>query len=176
MEALQEWDIQWFRRINNMACCNRVRDAVMMMFTFLGDGLVQTIVVLALAYVTGLGHVLYIKALAAMALGGLGVRLGKIFVPRRRPLRLLPDARVLGPKLFISSFPSGHTCTAFSLVVTLGHTWPYLLPLFLPVATGIGLSRIYVGAHFPLDVLSGAALGTTAGVMVLTVLKLTALV
>ncbi len=61
------------------------------------------------------------------------------------------------------SFPSGHTMTAFAVV----GVWVVLIPgywfVLLPVAMLIGLSRIYLGVHYPTDVLFGALLGTTIG-------------
>lgn len=57
-------------------------------------------------------------------------------------------------------FPSGHTANAFGfamcLILAFKNRWRYL---WLLVAAGIGLARIYVGAHFPLDVVAGAAIG-----------------
>jgi len=64
------------------------------------------------------------------------------------------------------SFPSGHTMTAFAVMgviyVLLPAVW---LPL-LPVAVLIGLSRIYLGLHYPTDVLMGALLGSVIGLAV----------
>lgn len=61
-----------------------------------------------------------------------------------------------------SSFPSNHTAVAFAmayLVLRLYPTWPNILLLYL-LAFFIGLSRVYLREHYPLDVLGGAALGT----------------
>ena len=58
-----------------------------------------------------------------------------------------------------ASFPSGHTVTAFATALALGWFAPRLRwPLFA-LAVLIGLSRVGVGAHYPSDVLAGAALG-----------------
>lgn len=57
-------------------------------------------------------------------------------------------------------FPSGHTAVAFALAVV---TFPYLSSRWRAVtilaATTVGFSRLYFGAHFPLDILGGLALG-----------------
>ncbi|MBI4536462.1 MAG: phosphatase PAP2 family protein [candidate division NC10 bacterium] len=61
-----------------------------------------------------------------------------------------------------SSFPSGHATTAFAAAAFLALWRPRLaIPAFL-LAALVALSRVYLGAHFPSDVLAGALLGTSA--------------
>ena len=72
---------------------------------------------------------------------------------------------LIGPALRAGAFPSGHTATAFAVMALLGAYitgWGRLLPL-LALATLVGLSRIALGVHWPLDVLAGAAGGWLAG-------------
>ncbi len=61
------------------------------------------------------------------------------------------------------SFPSGHTAAAFAVAVALAGGSPGLAAVALVLAAGIGLSRIYLGAHYPLDVAAGVLLGAGAG-------------
>lgn len=75
------------------------------------------------------------------------------------------EFNVIGPAHSAGSFPSGHTATAFAVMALLSvylPNWGRLLPL-LALATLVGLSRIAVGVHWPLDVLAGAAGGWLAG-------------
>ncbi len=86
-----------------------------------------------------------------------------------RPAAVLDPSliHVIGPELHARSFPSGHTATAFVLagLVVLGlrpgRAWRRVV---LVLAALVALSRIAVGAHWPVDVLVGAALGWGAAI------------
>jgi membrane-associated phospholipid phosphatase len=84
----------------------------------------------------------------------------KLAVRRRRPeLRGLPALTDTPTQL---SFPSAHACTSFAaarMYARLGLPATGLYGL----AVGLSLSRLYLGAHYPSDVLAGAVLGTVVG-------------
>ena len=87
------------------------------------------------------------------------VMLLKCAVGRPRP----EDAN---PPRWDSSFPSGHTAAAFAMAYIYGEQYPRLrIPLYL-FATSVGLSRIYLGEHYPSDVLTGAAIGVASGIII----------
>ncbi|MBU2114098.1 MAG: phosphatase PAP2 family protein [Gammaproteobacteria bacterium] len=69
------------------------------------------------------------------------------------------------------SLPSGHTAGAFVIVAAVASCYPLWLPLVLVWAGGIGLSRIVLGVHFPLDVCAGAVLGTASTMIALFLLS-----
>ena len=58
-----------------------------------------------------------------------------------------------------ASFPSGHSITAFCTAVALGYFMPRLRWPLLFVALLVAMSRVIIGAHYPSDVLAGAAIG-----------------
>jgi undecaprenyl-diphosphatase len=66
---------------------------------------------------------------------------------------------------FVSSHATNHFAIAVFLVFFLGSKMRYFTPLVLFWAAIIGYSRIYLGAHFPGDVICGALLGSTLGVV-----------
>ncbi len=82
---------------------------------------------------------------------------------RARPTSAIEGFTALAENPDAFSFPSGHTSAAFSVAVAFGGAPFGLGPLSLLMATGIGLSRVYLGAHYPLDVAAGVALGSVAG-------------
>ena len=60
------------------------------------------------------------------------------------------------------SFPSAHSATAFMIAIFLSARYPKMSPLFIIMAFLIALSRVYIGFHYPSDVLVGAFLGMFA--------------
>ena len=87
-----------------------------------------------------------------------------------------PPLRYVHPHTLVSvpsgsSFPSGHTSTSFACAAVLSFFVPRAAPAFYVLALAIGFSRIYVGVHWPLDVLGGIALGTAVGVAVIALLR-----
>jgi membrane-associated phospholipid phosphatase len=90
-------------------------------------------------------------------------------IGRRRPPRLFAALHPLVRVPQHGSFPSGHTTTAFAcaLVLAAAVRRPLVRAAFFLLAAAIGFSRLYVGVHFPLDVLGGALLGLAYGALAL---------
>lgn len=84
----------------------------------------------------------------------------KYYFRRQRPFISLVQAIAVGKKPGTFSFPSGHSAAAFAGAWLLTRHYPRLAPLWYTVAVLTGFSRIYLGAHYPGDVLSGAVTGT----------------
>ena len=105
-------------------------------------------------------------SLTAMLLGLLCTNVAlKHLVGRTRPWLVVEGLIHLVAEHDPNSFPSGHTCAAFASAVawlgTLPKRWMKVTALVLAVL--MGFSRLYVGVHFPSDVVVGALVGSACG-------------
>jgi len=67
-----------------------------------------------------------------------------------------------------NSFPSGHTAASFAVAYVLARRFPRFALFFYAVAFLVGASRVYIGSHYPTDILAGAILGVATGYLLLT--------
>ncbi len=87
---------------------------------------------------------------------------------RVRPFRAIAEAP--DPLLQFTvghSLPSGHAATSFAGAVVLAYYFRRLAPWLVLLAAGVAFSRVYVGVHYPFDVLLGSAIGALWGGLVL---------
>jgi undecaprenyl-diphosphatase len=90
---------------------------------------------------------------------------------RPRPFESIPGVDTLVGATVGQSLPSGHAATSFAGAVILTYLLPRAAPVFL-LAVAIAFSRVYVGVHYPSDVVVGAALGALVALTALAVLRL----
>jgi undecaprenyl-diphosphatase len=107
------------------------------------------------------------RLLAAGATTWAASKVVKRVTQRPRPVALLRDAHVRGREAAGLGFPSGHAGVAVALGVgawhRLGPRGRVAAAVLMPI---VGGTRLYVGAHLPLDAVSGAALGLTIDALV----------
>ncbi|KAA8485578.1 undecaprenyl-diphosphatase [Arcticibacter tournemirensis] len=103
-------------------------------------------------------------ALGSLAGSALLSTLSKAITRRDRPF--VNHGDVIFAKSFPTdySFPSGHTTVAFSTATTLSLSFPkwYVIVPAYTYAASVGYSRMYLGVHYPSDVLGGAILGSAS--------------
>ena len=80
-------------------------------------------------------------------------------IDRTRPSGVYSEPKPLVHAPHDGSFPSGHAASSFACATILTFFAPRAAPAFFLLAAAIAWSRVYVGVHYPLDVLGGAALG-----------------
>ena len=93
----------------------------------------------------------------------------KALVDRPRPPAVLPEADPLLGGTVGASLPSGHAATSFAGAVILAILFRRGTWALLALAVLISFSRVYVGVHYPLDLLAGAALGVAVAAVPLLV-------
>jgi undecaprenyl-diphosphatase len=83
----------------------------------------------------------------------------KPIVNRERPYVSAPDPAIIGGRPDDASFPSGHAANAFAGMTVLSRAAPTARFLCWSLAIVIAYSRVYLGVHYPLDVIGGAVVG-----------------
>jgi len=175
LEALQSWDESVFLAING-GLSSQLLDGVMRAMSELGEGLPVALILLACAFIgekSGVrGRIVFM--LVGVLAGSVLVHVVKLVGSRPRPGGAF-EARIKTGEVKVNlvgapprgktSFPSGHAQGAFSSAIVLGELFRRLRWPLIAVATMIALSRIYVGAHFPIDVLVGSLLGVVGGLI-----------
>lgn len=107
------------------------------------------------------------RAGVAMALASLAATY--VVQKRVKPLfrRVRPfvnrEAYVVGVRPADHSFPSGHSASSFAAATALAYFYPRAAPLGYTLATGVALSRVHLGVHFPSDTAVGGAIGVAIG-------------
>jgi undecaprenyl-diphosphatase len=106
--------------------------------------------------------VLLLTAAAVVLADTAALALKRVF-ERPRPYVPFPDPEPLVGTGLDYAFPSGHAATSFAGATVLSRAAPRLAPVFFLLAAAVAWSRVYVGVHYPSDVLAGAVLGVLVG-------------
>jgi membrane-associated phospholipid phosphatase len=141
-------------------------DKMMLGFTQIGSGITALAVGLIL-FLAGNRLAAYELVLGTLTLW-IVVELVKALVRRPRPFIWVTQARIVGYRVSGRSFPSGHTSQAFFMATLMAshfHASAWVVFLLYTIALLVGITRMYVGAHYPRDVLAGAILGSVWGLL-----------
>lgn len=157
------WDIYLFRFVNNWAGRFGSLDALGIFAAVFLLPLLGVLLLLAAFTVKSLReehwYEMPIKALLAGALA-YGVRsiLGELLA-RPRPFFALSDMQLLVGRETSHAFPSGHAAVSFALAFVVYRQDRDWGMAFLVLAVLVALGRVFVGVHYPLDILGGAVVG-----------------
>lgn len=163
MTRLAAWDQRFFIRVFQRCASQPVfRSCYWLSKT--ADGPLYLLLAAWLYFWQPAGYLQFIQLLAA----GFALEL-PLYLLLKNSVRRLRPADLLQQHIqsYIvpsdkSSLPSGHTAGAFVLTTTVALVYPWYLPVLLPWAFAVGLSRVLLGVHFPCDILAGMLLGTSA--------------
>jgi undecaprenyl-diphosphatase len=162
IEALLRWDEAVLSAVARME--RRGADAVMRAFTRAGDTPGWILHGLAAFVLLGIDAATLGVMTAAGVMATIASQVAKRAFCRARPSAAIVGftARSEDPDPY--SFPSGHSTVAFAIATAAIATAPVLGVFELLVAAMIGTSRVVLGAHYPVDVVGGMALGFACGV------------
>jgi len=152
--GMRAWLGGWFSIITHMGGATFTLGTALLV-ALLGDGAWRTAA---------------LQSAAAVIVSHLPVALVKHKFRRLRPHQALPGVLTGRKPLIDSSFPSGHTTAIFAWMLPWlqadASLLPWLLPLVFIIGISVAWSRMYLGLHYPSDVVAGAVLGSLAAIAV----------
>lgn len=108
-------------------------------------------------------------AIFALFLTTVLITIIKPTVGELRPFLVLQHVNVLVQESGKYSFPSGHSSLAFTMAAVLGLSYKFknirLIYITVIIAAIVGFSRVYLGVHYPFDILGGCILGVFSGLV-----------
>ncbi len=166
LKKLQNKDSNILIFLNSSMKCG-VLDIVMPIITYIGSFSFATAICVVYFFIPLITFkVIAIKTASSLILSSLIARLIKITVNRIRPYILINNLNIKKIGIDNYSFPSGHTTSAFSIAVMLALFFPHIAVITVGIAFLVGVSRMYLGVHYPTDVLVGMLLGTFSSFVV----------
>lgn len=112
----------------------------------------------------GLGIVLALALMALVSADAISTHALKPFFGRTRPCYQIDRNRVFVPSCGSEfGFPSNHAANAMAVATVTGLSIPSIAPVGIAFASLIGISRVFVGVHYPFDVMAGLLLGLVVG-------------
>lgn len=130
-----------------------------------GAAFTVTTAFLLLTLSSGDARMIAFASALALSLSHIPVHFVKKMFPRKRPYLMIEATKHPEEPLQDHSFPSGHTTAIFSVLIPYILSMPQLSLILIPLGICVGISRVYLGLHYPSDVVAGGILGTAAGIL-----------
>ncbi|GIM48091.1 phosphatase PAP2 family protein [Collibacillus ludicampi] len=165
MERVTDWiregDVKTFFWVNRSWKCF-LTDLLMSIVTLMGGAIwcIGFTLVLLLSD-HAFWHQVGVHLSICLSISHLIVRFCKKIFPRPRPYKVLDNVFTGRWLLQDASFPSGHATASFCMATILSEVFPAYNYLFYGLAAFVSFSRVYLGLHYPTDIVFGAILGTT---------------
>ena len=146
---------------------------IMKFITSLGDEGILPIAVIILFLLFKKTRKVGITAGVSLALEAILINLTiKKLVGRTRPYVVNEAIEYITKRPSDNSFPSGHTGCVFAVASVLFFMMPKKVGIpAMVIASLVGISRLYVGVHYPTDVLGGAVIGALCGILAVYVVE-----
>jgi undecaprenyl-diphosphatase len=167
LETLAVWDLELFRFIN-LSLANPVTDALMPVIT---SGLfLRSLYGLAMLLILWKGDrklrwVVLVSAITIALTDQISSSLLKNWIERPRPCHIMSDLHLLVNCGAGYAMPSAHAANAFGQAVLFAVIYPKINCYLLSFAFLVALSRVFVGVHYPADILAGACVGSAIGLI-----------
>ncbi|WBW49481.1 phosphatase PAP2 family protein [Peptoniphilus equinus] len=156
----------FFIEIINRRMHSSFWDFLFFHITHLGGVTASVLYVVVPFLLGGKYRALAYQIVLALAISTLSAQILKRIFSRNRPYWILKNLHTFGIDLSDYSFPSGHSTASFTVAVIVGLNYPGLNVVVLVLAGFVAISRIYLGVHYPTDVLAGVLLGTLSSLFV----------
>jgi len=181
MSEILSWDQSAFREINS-GLANPVLDPIIVFFRTPMNWipLYVFLCVFLISNFKWKGLYIIISVVVAVALGDqISSHIIKPYMHRLRPCmdaNMIGQVRLLvgcgGPYSFPSSHAVNHFIMAVFMISVLPRQMKWVKPFFLIWASLVAIAQVYVGVHYPLDIIFGAILGTLIGLFMATLCKM----
>lgn len=165
LSFLLNWDLILFYLINT-SFNNEILTLIAKFISFLGTR-VFLLIILFFIYILGSkeDEEIVILSLLSFFIAIILVTFLKEAIARPRPYIILDNINFLSTERGYS-FPSGHSALSFAVYIILGYKYNKLT-IAIILSSIIAISRVYLGVHYPTDIISGAFLGSIIAVIII---------
>lgn len=166
LKRVQRKDSDILLIFNNSIRC-KLLDLLMPYITYLGSVTFCAMYCLIFLFIpSDFIHSLAINTAKSLIIATITAHIIKVTVNRIRPFLSLNNLNIKKIGIDSYSFPSGHTTSAFCIAIMFSLYFPIAAPVAIALSCGVGISRMYIGVHYPTDVMVGMLLGTICSFLV----------